>query len=388
MTTAVLSTGAPARRSASTLAKSRHICFVAPYAWPVLARDASLKIVGGAEVQQCILMRLLARQGWRVSLISLDFGQEDATEVDGVVVFKTHTPEEGIPVLRFLHPRLTATWRALQKVDADVYYLRSASMLTGVLDAFCRRAGRRSIYAAASNDDFNPRLRQIRFARDRWLYRRGLARVDRIVVQNEFQRERCREQFGRDPVLIPSCYEPPADASAAGGDTVLWVGRMDPDKRPALALEIAARLPQRRFVIVGGAAHGEAARPGYFESIRARAAALPNVEMTGFLPLAEVERRFDRALVLLNTSEYEGMPNTFLQAWARGVPTVATVDVGASVNDVFEGAAAGAAAIEKHFTDADYRARRSDASREYFQAQHSATAVMGRYLRLLEELVA
>jgi glycosyltransferase involved in cell wall biosynthesis len=385
MSAAVLSTGVPARRSARALPAKRHICFVAPYAWPVLSRDASLRIIGGAEVQQCILMRLLARQGWRVSLISLDFGQPDGAEVDGIKVFKTFKPDEGLPVLRFLHPRLTRMWQALTEVDADVYYLRSASMLAGVIDEFCRRTGRRSIYAAASNDDFEPVMRQIRYARDRWLYRRGLARVDRVVVQNEFQKNLFERQYKRAAVLIPSCYELPQDAEPGRGNCVLWVGRMDVGKRPGLAVEVARRLPHRRFVIVGGEAHG-AAKSDALERAKAAAAGLANVQFTGFQPLAEVEHRFDEARVLLNTSEYEGMPNTFLQAWARGVPTVATVDVGPQIYPIRGDADGLADEVEKLFENEAWESA-SRACREHFEATHSSAAVMARYVGLLEELV-
>jgi glycosyltransferase involved in cell wall biosynthesis len=365
------------------------LCFVAPYAWPVLARDASLGIVGGAEVQQCLLARLLAREGVRVSMVTLDFGQPEGAEVDGVRVHKSFRPDAGIPALRFLHPRLAATWRALAAADADVYYLRSASFLAGVVDHFCRGRGRRSIYAGASDADFDPEVGQIRYARDRWLYRRGLARMDRIIVQNAAQLAACREHFGRDAELIPSCYVLPEDAGAVPGDEVLWVGRMEGGKRPELALEVAARLPQRRFVVIGGEAHGEArARAGRYQALCARARELGNVEMTGFLPLAEVERRFDRARVLLNTSVYEGMPNTFLQAWARGVPTVATVDVGAPVYPVVRDAAAAAREIERLLAEPAHWQRVSRACRERFERHHSASAVTARYLRLLEGLVA
>lgn len=363
-------------------------CFVAPYAWPVLARDASLGIVGGAEVQQCILARLLARHGLRVSMVTLDFGQRERAEVDGIVVHKTFPPDAGVPVLRFVHPRLTAIWRALAAADADVYYLRSASMLAGVLDAFCRGRGRRSIYAAASDADFDPPLRQIRFARDRWLYRRGLRRVDRIVVQNAAQLEACRRLFGREATLIPSCYELPPDSTPGGGSDVLWVGRMERGKRPELALEVARRLPHRRFVLVGGEAHGEDADAGYYAEVCARGRALGNVEVTGFLPLAKVERRFDGARVLLNTSVYEGMPNTFLQAWARGVPTVATVDVGAPVYPVVRDAEEAAREIERLFAEPAQWQRLSLACRDHFARHHSAAAALAHYLRLLDELLA
>jgi len=133
-----------------------HICFVAPYAWPVLARDPNLKVVGGAEVQQTILARLLAADGYRVSMVTYDFGQPDRVIVDGVEVFKTYAEADGIPVLRFIHPRLTRMWRVLGEVNADIYYQRSAAMWTGVLAEFCRRHGKRSLYAGASDVDFLP----------------------------------------------------------------------------------------------------------------------------------------------------------------------------------------------------------------------------------------
>ena len=107
---------------------------------------------------------------------------------------------------------------------------------------------------------------------------------------------------------------------------------MQPGKRPELLLELARRLPQRRFVMIGGAGSGGLLAPrGYFERIRDQAAALPNVEFKGFLPFEQADAWFDHARVFVNTSRFEGMPNTFLQAWARGVPTLATVDVGSPV---------------------------------------------------------
>jgi glycosyltransferase involved in cell wall biosynthesis len=363
-----------------------HVCFVAPYAWPVLSRDPGIQVIGGAEVQQCILARLLARAGYRVSMITFDYGQPAVTTVDGVTVHKSFRERSGIPVLRFLHPRLSTMWRVMRQVDADVYYQRSSAMWTAVIAEFCRRRGKRSIYAGASDRDFDLGQEQIALARDRWLYRRGLRRVDRIIVQNPYQLESCRRNHGRDAVLIPSCYEPPADARPGQDECVLWVGTIHAYKRPEWLLEIAARLPHRRFVMVGGPSAGARYRPGYLESIRSRAAQLPNVHFTGFLPLAEVERWFDRARVLVSTSVYEGMPNVFLQAWARGVPTVATVDVGAPVNTVFADAEQGAARIERLLADGALWARASADSLDYFRRNHSPDEVLARYARLLAEL--
>ncbi len=371
-----------------------HICFVSPYLWPVLARLPDVGIVGGAEVQQCILARLFVRHGYRVSMVCNDYGQPEGAVVDGVRVHKTFRDRDGLPGLRFFHPRLTALWRALGEADADIYYQRSAGMLTGVVAEFCRRRGRRSVFAGASDSDFERGREQIRFARDRWMYRYGLQRVDAIVAQNPNQLAACRRHHGRDAVLIPSCYELPPTARPGTGELVLWVATIHPYKRPELVFEVARRLPHRRFVMIGGiSTRGTRHDPSYYEGVRDAASRIPNVAFKGFLPLAEVETWFDRARVFLNTSRLEGVPNTFMQAWARGIPTVATVDIGARfggqpVYEYVADAPAAAAALERLFDDRLRWARASARVREYFEHSHSPQEALSRYERLFTALSA
>jgi glycosyltransferase involved in cell wall biosynthesis len=357
------------------------VCFVAPYAWPVLSRDRRIAVVGGAEVQQSVLARLFAAHGYRVSMISLDYGQAEGAQVDGVTVHKAFAPQAGMPLLRFVHPRLTSMWRALAAVDADIYYYRSSAMWLGVLTEFCRRHGKRSAYAGASDMDFVPDAGgQLRYARDRWLFRRGLAQVDRIVAQNEAQRLSCLATHAREAVVIPSCYALPEKHEMKNPNLILWVGMIHENKRPELFVELAARMPQLRFAMIGGPRPG--ANAAHFERVRAAAAQLPNLQFKGFLPLEEVERWFDRARLLVNTSAYEGMPNTFLQAWARGVPTVATVDVGAPVQRTAEGIDA----LVREAGNALRDGALGERCRAYFERTHSPAAALECYARLFEEL--
>ena len=385
---------APAAPEGPALAPGRaargHVCFVAPNLWLVFSGQTEIPFAGGAELQQAMLARLLAREGWRVSIITQDFGQPDGIEVDGVVVRKVFGAREGVPVLRFVHPRLTRMWRALHEVDADIYYYRSASMWVGVLAEYCRRNRKRLVYSGASDPDFAPDIGgQIRYARDRWLYRRGVARADALVAQNQAQVSAARANYGREAVYIPSCYTPPASgaASSAGGqgDRVLWVGTLRTTKRPELFLELARRLPQWRFAMIGAPAP-EA--PDFFGRVAEQAKLAPNLEFTGFLPLPETEKWFDRARVLVSTSLYEGMPNTFLQAWARGVPTVATVDVGTPANLAVDGAEALAREVERLLRDRRAWQQASQRCRDHFACTHSPREVLARYLRLFDQLLA
>ena len=366
------------------------ICFVAPNAYPLLSGDEKTQRIGGAELQVVLIARRLAARGRKVSMICMDFGQPDEVSVDGVKVFRAYQPDEGIPVLRFLWPRLARMWQCLKRADADVYYHQTAGIWTGIMVAFCRRHGRRSVFASASNPDLMPNTPRIRYARDRWIYAYGLRHVDQIFVQNDEQARLCRTHLGREPILVPNCYPMPTKRSADNADgCVLWVSTIRKLKRPELFLDLAEALPGYRFRMIGGPDSSELA---LFESIKARAKAINNVQFLGFLPFWKTEEQFDQALLFVNTSESEGFPNTFLQAWARGVPTVSFVDSGSRLDGKAIGLRvdsldAMVATVSEQITNSSTRREEGRRCAEYVERNHSPEKIVELYEQIFEELV-
>ncbi len=366
------------------------ICFVAPMAYPVLANAGSTPIVGGAEVQQSFIATELARRGFDVSMLSMDYGQREGDVVRGVRLLKMHSPDEGVPVLRFVHPRLTRLWSALGRADADVYYQRTSGALTGFVAAFARRRGRRSLFAGAHDADFSTELPLVPNARDRALYRWGVRHADAVIVQTERQRAQCLRVFGRESTLIDSCYRL-VERSADHAGVVLWVATAKQHKRPHLFLEVAQRLPQYRFRLIGGAG-ASAAERSYHDELCRHAATLPNVELCGFIPFAEVERHFDGASVFVNTSVGEGFPNTFLQAWSRGVPTVSFFDAATSLDGRRVGCVVAdvesmAAAVHAYKRDTELWRSDGELARRYVRGRHSVASVGDAYERVISRLV-
>lgn len=303
-----------------------HICFIAPNAYPLLGGPGNVEFIGGAELQQVLIARELAIRGYRVSMICLDFGQDECVIIDGITVLRAFDLKAGFPVLRFVWPRLVKVWAAMKRADADIYYQRAASVWTGVMAFFCRWHSKKCIFAAAGNPDLEPVTSRIRYARDRWIYRYGLRHVDRVLVQNLEQAGLCRQHHDREAVLVPNMYLPPPDRQLSDRSKILWVSTIRQIKRPELFLELARNLPELEFRMIGGPGRNEAA---LYESIRDRACEIRNLEFLGFVPYSRIEEHFDDAVLLVNTSESEGFPNAFLQAWARGIPTVSFVDAGA-----------------------------------------------------------
>lgn len=368
------------------------ICFVAPRAFPVLCEDPATPFVGGAELQQVIIAKGLARRGHRVSMICLDYGQQDTVEIDGITVLRAFRLDEGIPVIRFLWPRVTDMWACMKRADADIYYQRAAGTWTGVMAGFCKRHGKKSIFAAAGNPNFHRNTDRVKYRRDRWIYEWGLQNVDRIVVQNPEQAALCRDNFGRESILVPSCYEPPAAGSNRREEDVLWVSTFRTLKRPGLFLELAEAFPEFAFKMIGGPGP-DAADARLYEETKARAERAQNVEFLGFVAPSAVGEHFDRAAVLVNTSESEGFPNTFLQSWARGVPTISFVDSGARIDGrpvgrSVESIADMKSAVRNLMLDQAQRQGEGQMCRAYIEANHSLDRILDRYEQIFAGLMS
>jgi len=362
------------------------ICFVALSLYPCLANDYSGKSIGGAEVQQTMIAHGLVEKGVEVSAITEDSGQKDAVVLDGVTVFKTYRQGAGLPVLRFIYPKIVLIYKALLRANADVYYVRNASFLTALVALFCYRHKKKWLYAGAHDTDFIPGSELISNSRDRFLFRLGLRHAPRVVVQTKVQQELLKTNYAKKSSVLYNFSNKPLDKNVeANKDTILWVSTIRRWKRPELFLQLAIRLPDYNFVMIGGPDGRDTA---FFKQIEKQAKTLDNLKFVGFASLDLTESFFDQASVFVNTSIKEGFPNTFLQAWRRGIPTVsffdpdaviAENDLGNQVDSLEE--------LVNAIPDVFNRKRlKVDSICSYFKAAHS-DQVINNYIDLFDELI-
>ncbi len=303
------------------------ICIVSHDAYGALTGGQTGR-PGGVEWQTSLTARWLASQGCPVSLLTWDSGQGPHV-VDGVRVIPICPEPAGLPGLRFFHPRWTGLNRALARAAADVYYHNCGEDVTGQVALWCRLHRRPFVYSVASDPDCDLRLPHVDSLRERILYRYGLRHADRILVQTRKQQEMLWTGFGLRSAVIPmpclgptdSQYVEPVPPPPSAG-RVAWVGRITEVKRLDVLLEIARVLPGVTFDVAGGF---EEQRP-YVQDLHQRARPLPNVILHGRIARDQMPAFYQRTSCLLCTSDYEGFPNTFLEAWSYGLPVVSTVD--------------------------------------------------------------
>jgi glycosyltransferase involved in cell wall biosynthesis len=144
------------------------------------------------------------------------------------------------------------------------------------------------------------------------LWRRLLARFDRVVVHSERGRATLAELGVYARVIHHPVY-PSRATRADDGHTLLALGVIRPYKGVADAIEVTRRLPDARLVVAG-----DPAMP--LDGLRSA----ERVEWRlGFLPQAEVDRALSQATVALFPYRAElDQSGALLQALGAGVPAV------------------------------------------------------------------
>lgn len=222
-------------------------------------------------------------------------------------------------------------WRALDDLDAVwllgphplaltfalVARLRHRRVVLGVrqdLLAYARdrRAGSRAVWVAAG------------LLEHRW---RRLARRHPVAVVGP---ELARQYAGACQVveIAVSLVEEEDLARTPAVEALLprrllSVGRLDPEKNPLLLADVLALLhaqDPRWSLVVCGDGPLEGALRTRLEDLGLGGAA----ELLGKVPLAELERWYRRSDALVHVSWTEGFPQVLLEAFAHGLPVVAT----------------------------------------------------------------
>jgi len=216
-----------------------------------------------------------------------------------------------------------------------------------------------------------------------------------VIVQSRRQQDMLQEGFGRDSVIIPMpCPGPSEDEYAAcakdrnGPNRILWIGRICEVKRPDRLLDMAESCSDLEFDLVGPSDGST-----YSQDVCRRAEGIGNVRLCGPASRERVSEFYQKAAVLCCTSDFEGFPNTFLEAWSYGLPIVSTVDPDGLISEkglgtVGENASELVAGIRKLLDSQEKWKQASRLSREYYLENHSMDKAMRRFEKVFLDVVA
>jgi glycosyltransferase involved in cell wall biosynthesis len=141
------------------------------------------------------------------------------------------------------------------------------------------------------------------------------------VVSDDFERE-----LGRSAErVIPNGFNEDfyTLADRAQGESskgfVLFASMIKDRKNPQFVLELANRLPEIRFVVVGSKVDDD----GFSDRTIAQFKSISNINYLGVVPRWKLRDLMQEAHILIHPSDFEGLPLTVIEALGTGLPVLA-----------------------------------------------------------------
>lgn len=333
------------------------VAFFCENAYPLFDQSAS-GTIGGMETRAVLFAKAMAKnKNWKIFFTVNDHDQGQSVIIDDVELIVDNSlarktdvnvasrfhKHKWRPVIHLNKSDLHFLWqlpvhllmcllprcfiyRFWQSINPDVVCCFGNNPVTAEVIADCYRSGIKTILCIASDSDLSADYRPGNHCRNdygtpKWMAWHAINTADHVLVQTNHQRNLLERNFGRSGKIIRNPVVVASDAKdqwppRVAREFVLWIGRSDTfHKRPLLMLDLARACPEILFVMIVNKTNQHV-----FESLVQNAP--DNVTIIEHVPHHAIWEYYRRARVFVNTSAYEGFPNTFLQAAVLGVPVV------------------------------------------------------------------
>ena len=148
-------------------------------------------------------------------------------------------------------------------------------------------------------------------------YSKAMKTSDVVACQAKLLVPKVKEIYGVETdMILPNFIDVPNGSfNKSDTPTVVWLGRLDPIKCPERCFELARRSCDVEFYIFGAShdAYGGEKRDRYFMN---KYRDVKNLHFLGFQSGKTKETVLRKSWILVNTSEYECLPVSFLEALA------------------------------------------------------------------------
>lgn len=281
------------------------------------------QLLGGAELQLKYLSQYLVNQGYEVHFIyrhrTLKVPQKSNLRLYPLKHFKIPGTfgKTWFVSRKLIH-------KTLIKIQPDVIITRAFSSWAGIASKYALIHNLHHFHFVASDNEVKRQIGNVLrfkvFDKIEYKYFNEIFIGNtEIIVQNQEQKKLVEKKHKIKCVLLPQAA-PKNDTSLIDKTydklKVVWIANFKPLKRPEKFLEIVQHFKNRNditFSMLGGFSNT------YYEDLLKPYYDIHNFQYLGKLTNSEVNKVLDTAHVLVNTSDYEGFSNTFIQAWLRQV---------------------------------------------------------------------
>jgi glycosyltransferase involved in cell wall biosynthesis len=283
--------------------------------------------LGGAEIQSYYYAKEFANLGWKVSFLTKK-GKEPIAcfnnEGINIIYYKKHTS----PLRTLLY-----FIKIIKKYKFDVVFYRNNTVQLGILAILSKIFNYKLIWSV-KHDDFcgktsatkkerlltslPSKIKQFNWLFNDRLFKYGVLSSFLVLAQNKYQKRIILKDFKKSSDILYSGTNIPK-YNTSRMNQILFISTIRDFKRPELYCKLANLLSRKGydFLLIGDNYQKESKKEHLLKLINNS-----KINYLGPQSLSEVQIILNRSKLLINTSVAEGFPNTFVQAFAHGVPVV------------------------------------------------------------------
>ncbi len=350
----------------------KRLCIILPAHWAAA--------FGGAEYQaRCLIDAIREANSFEITYLARDTNPKFNTKQ-----YKIYN----VGINNFLRRYATffdaiKLFMALKSIAPDVIYQRVGCSYTGVAAWYAKKNRCNMIWHVALDTDlmdfqgnFSPRsiLKYVEFL----FMQYGIRNCSKIITQTKFQDKLLYRRFGRKADwVVPNFHHNPTEVlDKKLPIKIVWVANLKPFKRPELFVNLANQFKTCRdikFILIGEPHHKKQWLDLLFQKINNAS----NVEYMSNMSFHDVNEILAKSHIFVNTSLYEGFPNTFIQAWMRCVPVVSlSINPDGVLNNKNIGICSGTFEqlikdVKKLVEDSSFREKMGRQAKKYVMKTHS-----------------
>ena len=283
--------------------------------------------MGGAQYQiKCLVEEALKQEKYEITFVARNYDRSyQPAGYQIIPLAEERDKRRGLP-------RFISDYRNLKQIlsnlKPDVVYQRVGCSLTGSVAYLAQSMRFKLIWHVASEVDVTPfKFKLSRYLISNFIEKKimefGIKHIEDIVVQTEDQAQLLTQNYGRKyRAVIPNFHPFPEEAiNKSDPVKIVWLANLKSLKQPEAFIKLAQALiheKNARFIMIGAMQGSTEWRQKLLSDIDN----LDNLDYVGPKTQDEVNEILSSSHILVNTSQYEGFSNTFIQAWMREMPVV------------------------------------------------------------------
>jgi glycosyltransferase involved in cell wall biosynthesis len=351
---------------------------------------------GGAEYQAYLLSQEL-RDRLEIFYISVGHEREECIIDNNMKIYTLKSP--AFFCFRDIYFLLKLKiFNILKQEKPALIYQNVAYSATGIAAKYCQENNCKLMWHVASKSDVTPFKFEFKngiifsYIEKKFL-EYGIRKANFIFGQAKYQDKLLQKNYNlKCDLIIPNFHPKPIYRIEKENPVkVVWVANMKKLKQPELFVKLAQKFENKnyaQFIMIG-----KPAQERWQKNLERHLNSLSNLEYLSDQNIEEVNKVLCKSHIFVNTSKYEGFPNTFIQAWMRENPTVSlNVDPDDLIKKNKLGFHSGS--FEQMVKDVRFliedkkvREEMGRNARKYALREHDIKKIVPKYVELFEKVV-